>query len=127
MLRMHQDAPDAENANESFCGCMLPLPDVRPVPSHQPRQTPNQPCMDMPSRTDINVVGVLLTIQSHEPGNKGNRKVQDNRDIWTATHLADGAAKEVVDATVAKVEQDVHRLEGTLRQGKGVECYAQSS
>ena len=124
---MHQDAPDAENANESFCGCMLPLPQVRCVPPHQARQTPNQPHVDKPSRTDINMVGVRLTIQSHEPGNKGNRKIRDDRDIRTATHLADGAAKEVVDATVAKVEEDVHRLEGTLRQGKGVECYAQSS
>ena len=127
MFRMHQDAPDAENANESFCGCMLPLPHVRPVPPDPPRQTPNQPRVEMPSRTDNNVVGVLLTIQSHEPGKKGNRKVRDDRDIRTATHLADGAAKEVVDATVSKVEQDVHRLEGTLRQGKGVECYTQSS
>ena len=103
---------------------MLPLPRVRPVPPDRPRQTFNEPRLNMHSRTDIDLVGVLLAIQGHEPGNKGNRKVRDNLDIWTAMYLADGAGKEVVDATVAQVEQHVHRLEGTLCQGQGVELKA---
>ena len=99
---------------------MLPLPHVRPVPPHRSHQTFNQPRVHMHSRTDINVVGVLLAIQGHEPGNKGNRKVRDTRGIRTATHLADGAGKEVVDATVPKVEQHVHGLEGTLRPREAI-------
>ena len=103
---------------------VLPLPHVRPVPPHRPCLTFNQPRVHMHSWTDINVVGVLLAIQGHESGNKGNRKVRDNRDIRTATHLADGAGNEVVDATVAKVEQHVHCLEGSLPQGQGVKLEA---
>ena len=103
---------------------MLPLPHIRPVPPHQPRQTFNPPGVHMHSRPDIYVVVVLLAIKAHELDNKGNRTARDNRDIQTATHLADGVGKEVVDTTVAKVEQHVHGLEGTLRQGQGVELAA---
>ena len=78
----------------------------------------------MHGRTDINVVGVLLAINGHEPANKGNHKVRDDRDIRTATHLEDAAGKEVVEVTVAKVEQHLHGLEGTVRHGQGVELVA---
>ena len=70
------------------------------------------------------MVGVLLALQGHETGNKVDRKVLDNRNIRTATHLVNGAGKEVVDATVARVGQHVHGLEGTLHQGQGVELEA---
>ena len=99
----------------------LPLPHVYSIHPNRPVQTFNQPLVEEPSRADLEKVRVMLAIEGREPGHKGDREVADDRHIATATHFSNSAGKEIVDATVAHVEQYVDRLEGILGHGHGVQ------